>query len=221
MKSIKIYIYTLSDPETKEIRYVGKTNNLKSRYNNHISHNIKTHCCNWIKSLKKRNLLPIMEVIEKANDDNWVEREQFWISQFNNLTNQTIGGEGLCGIKASDETKELMSKNRIGKFTNKLSEEDVLEIRKLLLEGYSTSNLAKKYNVSKSAIQHIRENKTWKHLGEFKVIEKASSISPDIIKRLFELFNEKTLGKDIRKELGLSTFTIAKQRKIWKLQNLK
>lgn len=32
----KVYIYALSDPETGEIRYVGKTNKPDRRYNQHL-----------------------------------------------------------------------------------------------------------------------------------------------------------------------------------------
>lgn len=216
MKNTKIYIYSLCDPETKEVRYIGKTNNVKSRYNNHITSDIKTHCCNWIKSLKNKGFLPEINIIEEVTIDNWIEREQYWISQYKNLTNQTIGGEGLSGIRASEETKKLMSNNRIGKFTNKLLEEDVLIIRELLIKGYSTSEIAFKYNVSKSTIQHIRENRTWKHLGQFKVNQKASTINPDKIQILYELFNQNKSVKEIKQILNICIATIAKQRKLWK-----
>lgn len=33
----KVYIYTLEDPITSEIRYVGKANNMKDRYSNHLN----------------------------------------------------------------------------------------------------------------------------------------------------------------------------------------
>jgi excinuclease UvrABC nuclease subunit len=31
-----VYIYGLQDPETKEVRYIGKANNPKVRYRQHI-----------------------------------------------------------------------------------------------------------------------------------------------------------------------------------------
>lgn len=44
------YIYTLSDPITGDIRYVGKTTNLKQRYKAHCnpSNNKHTHKYNWV-----------------------------------------------------------------------------------------------------------------------------------------------------------------------------
>ena len=53
MKYIKIY--TLSHPDTHEIRYVGMTSkSLKERLTNHWSHIYQNnHRTNWIKSLRK------------------------------------------------------------------------------------------------------------------------------------------------------------------------
>ena len=216
-----IYIYSLCDPTTKEIRYVGKTNNIKYRYNCHISSKLKTHCSNWIQSLKSKNLLPKMELLDECNENNWIQLEQYWISQCKtwgfNLTNHTIGGEGLCGIKPSDYTRDLMSKNRVGKFTNKLSENQVYEIRNLLIDGYGTKQIGLKYNVSKATIQCIREGKTWKHLGKINVGRRASTINPENIKTLYSLFDSKKSIKEIKKELNICISTIAKQRKIWKI----
>jgi hypothetical protein len=31
------YIYALLDPDENQIRYIGQTDNIKRRYNNHIS----------------------------------------------------------------------------------------------------------------------------------------------------------------------------------------
>ena len=68
------FIYRLIDPSTQETRYIGQTDNLKRRYNNHVSScvNIKnktynTHKSNWIRSLISNDLLPIIEVIEECD----------------------------------------------------------------------------------------------------------------------------------------------------------
>lgn len=50
----KVYIYSLEDPETGEIRYVGKANNIKSRFYGHLNEKggKNTHKKNWINFLK-------------------------------------------------------------------------------------------------------------------------------------------------------------------------
>ena len=133
---MKTYIYILRHPETFEVKYVGKTNNIKRRFAQHKSKKCleKTgskKLASWILKLLSNNLFPIMEIIEEC-DDNWVEREKYWISYYSNTTtlcNLSEGGEGvghndstkskiknaLVGRKRSDEEKEAISKAMIGK----------------------------------------------------------------------------------------------------------
>lgn len=92
----KVKIYGLLDPDTREVRYIGKTSrDLKHRYREHINDDLKynSHKVNWIKKLKSLNKLPLIELIEECTELNWSEREKYWITQFNNLTNSTEGGE--------------------------------------------------------------------------------------------------------------------------------
>ena len=52
-----------------------------------------SHKVKWIKKLKRDNKLPLIELIEECTELNWSDREKYWITQFNNLTNSTDGGE--------------------------------------------------------------------------------------------------------------------------------
>lgn len=103
-----VFIYTLSHPITKEVRYVGKTRNPKERYKNHLNkdHNKRSHKTNWIESLKAQKLKPVFEIIDEVPENEWKFWEQWWIQQMViwgfNLTNHTIGGDGLtCGNQTS------------------------------------------------------------------------------------------------------------------------
>jgi len=93
MKNV-IYIYSLIDPDTNEVRYIGKTSNIKRRYYEHTT-NIKSnsHKSNWIRKLHTDGKSPILNIIEECNYGDWELREKYWISQFNNLTNGTECGE--------------------------------------------------------------------------------------------------------------------------------
>jgi predicted GIY-YIG superfamily endonuclease len=91
-----IYIYALIDPNTNLVRYVGKTNKPKDRYNQHINNCYRSknnHKDNWIKLLLSNDQKPIMDIIEESTIENWSEREKYWISHYPNLTNSTSGGE--------------------------------------------------------------------------------------------------------------------------------
>lgn len=100
-----IYIYSLKNPITNEIRYIGKTGDLRRRLQNHISHSKtrNSRISNWLKSLIKENLLPIIEIIEECNKDNWEEREIYWIKYYKdsgyNLVNFRKGGNEPPVIK--------------------------------------------------------------------------------------------------------------------------
>lgn len=98
MKTTNIYI--LIDPRTHEVRYVGKANNVSQRYQAHLNRARKhqIHKKNWIESLKKLCLKPIIEVIDVVPINDWVFWETYWISQMKtwgfDLINYTIGGDG-------------------------------------------------------------------------------------------------------------------------------
>jgi hypothetical protein len=90
-------IYTLKDPETGKVRYVGLTTNAKRRKWMHssLSHNQGgRRVSRWIRSLLKRGLAPVFTMVEETT--NLGEREQHWIAHFNNngcdLLNMNAGG---------------------------------------------------------------------------------------------------------------------------------
>jgi predicted GIY-YIG superfamily endonuclease len=64
------YFYTLNCPVTNEVKYVGRTVNLKNRFRNHIYESKKNNRNKkekWIVSLLRKNKLPIMKVIWQGN----------------------------------------------------------------------------------------------------------------------------------------------------------
>lgn len=127
-----IYIYKLTDPITNDIRYVGKTTNLLRRLNAHINRSKKNkyHSARWINSLVEKGLKPIISIIEKCNENNWEEREVYWISYYRgifDLTNILDGGGhsasyGRLGRPWSDEQKVNNRKARLGVSVNHTKE---------------------------------------------------------------------------------------------------
>ena len=96
----KIFIYGLYEEGNEDIRYIGKTNkeNIKKRLNEHICESFReneiTHKRNWIKNVINNGGKINIKNIEIVNEENWEEREKYWISKHTNLTNTTTGGEG-------------------------------------------------------------------------------------------------------------------------------
>lgn len=114
-------IYTLSDPDTEEIRYIGKTkNSLLYRLQQHVyeAFRHKSHKASWVKSLLKQDKMPIIELLDSTSE-NWQELEVYWISQFKtwgfNLVNMTDGGDGNNNQVMTEETKKKISETLKGR----------------------------------------------------------------------------------------------------------
>ena len=99
-----ISIYTLSDPFTGEVRYVGKALRPKGRLKGHLSKqglSLKTPNAEWLRSLVAQGAVPAMTIIEIATVDTWKQVERRWIAHYRsvgaNLNNVDDGGVGQLG----------------------------------------------------------------------------------------------------------------------------
>lgn len=109
-----VIIYGLvSTGDINKIKYVGKTHQkMSKRIHDHIreSYKNKTKKDIWIQTeLTKLNKIEY-KVIEICNTNNWLIREKYWISQFDELTNTSKGGDGgrgLLAVKNYDELKKF------------------------------------------------------------------------------------------------------------------
>lgn len=106
------FIYSLEYPEGN-VRYIGKTIDLKRRYVNHLysAKEEKTKKKSWISSLKKKGLKPIMNVIDIVPEKESNFWEIHYIALFKSfgfdLTNGTFGGDGQSHI--TKEVRERIS----------------------------------------------------------------------------------------------------------------
>lgn len=96
------FIYALADPITDEIRYVGKSDVVKDRYNAHIAEakrGGKSYKCNWIRQVITNNQMPKLIVLQEVSQKEWKNAEIYYISECrrlgHNLTNLAKGGEGF------------------------------------------------------------------------------------------------------------------------------
>ncbi|WP_395088910.1 GIY-YIG nuclease family protein [Armatimonas sp.] len=104
-------IYTLSDPRTGDVRYVGITGlALKKRLNRHVSMGRKQapyYVSTWIHQLLEQGTKPEIRLIETTDD---LYRERYWIQHYRSLgarlTNLSEGCEGQIGMERSEETRQ-------------------------------------------------------------------------------------------------------------------
>lgn len=112
------YIYALCDPETQEVRYIGKTVSLDLRMKNHRNDKTHTRKARWLRSLAAKGLEPEVTLLADVPDAEWQEAEQYWIAHFRklgaDLTNHTDGGEGLHN--PNQETRTRISQIRKAMF---------------------------------------------------------------------------------------------------------
>lgn len=113
------FLYTLNDPRTGEIRYLGKSDNPFQRFKKHLCDRRASHKVHWIQSLRALGLSPTMDLLDEIPDSQWQFWEKEYVRVFRaigiRLTNGTDGGEGPSGLVHSAETKEKLSKIRLGK----------------------------------------------------------------------------------------------------------
>jgi group I intron endonuclease len=154
MENVKYTIYKLIDPITNEIRYIGLTfNDLKQRLKSHCSEKSKSHKSNWVQSLKKQGLKPVIESIEDniLSYDEVCEREIFYINKYKSeghrLTNMASGGNK--NKKMSDETRKKMSdsaKNRSFKLV--LSDDTKILISEKAKKRFESESEREKLRIS-------------------------------------------------------------------------
>lgn len=77
-------IYSMTDPRTKKVRYIGKTSVLNDRSKNHLLYKSKNkEMGKWIKSLLRSGAKPIINVLEKVDDfDDANKIEKKWIEKY-------------------------------------------------------------------------------------------------------------------------------------------
>lgn len=116
-------IYALQDPNTYEIRYIGKSMRGLYRPNLHLLpcyYNSPRHetypLYRWIRKLARKSYTPNIIIVQSfENKEHLNEAEKYWISYFKNqypLLNTTIGGDGSLGYKYTQEQRNNLSKIR-------------------------------------------------------------------------------------------------------------
>jgi len=112
-----VSIYALCEPDSLEIRYVGKAIDLEARMRSHAheSKSLKFHTrkVNWLRSLGTD--APVVKVLAVVSRDNWEEEERYWIAKLRkqgcDLTNFADGGQTspVEGKGHSEKTKAILS----------------------------------------------------------------------------------------------------------------
>jgi hypothetical protein len=149
------FIYTLSDPNSGLVKYIGKTNNIKNRLKRHLNNNSlseSTKKNNWIISLLRNQQLPIIEVVDEVPSEEVDFYEIFYISLFKSwgfdLLNGTNGGDGF------DWTGK--KHNEYSKLKNKINSPHRKSVAQFDLNG----NLVNQYHSLREAALSVNGNRS-------------------------------------------------------------
>ena len=93
------------------------------------------------------NLITVNHIDGNKLNNNVINLE--WLSQSDNMRHAWRTGLMRSGSDTS---------------IAKLTEEDIPEIRQLMVEGLSNQDIAERYCVARGTISKIRDGKTWKHV---------------------------------------------------------
>lgn len=166
-----VFIYSLSTAEDPfNIRYIGKADNIEERLIRHLQPYYLTegtYKARWLKSELKKGHTPIIKQIDEVPESEWEFWEQFWIAQFKswgfNLTNGTIGGDG---IKATKEVISKRSKTIFNKTSIRLSS-DLIKFN--IHEKKNLWNAERKCPQCQSIISYTKKTRSY----VFKEIRRA------------------------------------------------
>lgn len=117
-----VFIYALKDPDTGQIRYVGKSANPEKRLRVHLCDTRNNHRTSWINNLKLANLTPVLVIIDEVPESEWPQLECAYLQYFRecgfDLANHTDGGDAgpsRAGTVHSELSCQKMSESRIGR----------------------------------------------------------------------------------------------------------
>lgn len=155
---MEYYIYTLTDPISLEIKYIGKTKNIKDRLQRHMLPSNLTALwqpkTKWLKYLKNNNLKPIIELLDVGDENNIDELEVYWISQFKTwgykLKNIAKGGSN------PNPKGEKLRKNHIDTLKKSCKN------KKIVLQYTITNVFVKEYE----SIKNAEKETGFKHISE-------------------------------------------------------
>lgn len=147
-----VNIYALCDPESGDVRYVGKTiQPLSLRLQQHCSLSKRhTHPrAQWVHSLREKNLKPVILLLETVSHDNWQCAESRWISHFQSsgLLNSAPAGGGGTRSHLTKWTAQLDA--RLGKDSDATIAEEMGITRKSVSYRRRVLGIAASYNTSR------------------------------------------------------------------------
>lgn len=197
-----IYIYSYKNLINGH-RYIGKTNNIERRKREHISnaYNSKSLRYNslWSKKIREYGIENFQfEILETANEENWKEREKYWIKHYNTFDgvgyNLSEGGDGETNTN------------------NALTPEESIELIEMLKNSeLSQERIAEYFNISKTLVSNINTGLRYRQDNINYPIRQNYKIQNTYLNDIIKDLQETTLTfKEIANKYNVSEASIKK-----------
>jgi len=226
------YIYALICPAGK-IRYIGKTNDPVKRLRRHISrakyYETKSHAANWIRSLLKTGEKPTLRVLEElADEEDWASKEIEAIARYRlsgcDLTNATVGGEGVC-----DLDEDTMRKRSKAASITKAKPENAARYKATLKEVFKCPELRSRLseaNKTRLSKPGVREKLSKEFKGSDRQKAMTAGLTPETRKKQGQTFKARHEDPEFRAKMAATKVEInsrpevleskrAKMRAVW------
>jgi hypothetical protein len=104
-----VEIYGLYDPDSGDLRYVGKANSTAHRLKTHIlERNLDRPICRWVKSLVEQGKCPRAVVFEAVPEDQWEEAERRLIAEHRKTSDLlNLADGGAMPSQTKDQRRKL------------------------------------------------------------------------------------------------------------------
>jgi predicted kinase len=199
-----IYIYGLIDPDTRKIRYIGKSVRPKERLQNQMNELSNCHRSHWLQELKRNGKRPYQITLQELEDSEpWQEWEKAWIKHGREsgwpLTNNTDGGDGVCNLPV--ETRQRMARVWLGR---KHSAESLERLRIARAQRITTDETRKRISAAMAGRQI-----TWRD----KISASNRKLSQLDIASILDALNSGASVVSLSNQYGVHRTTISKVKK--------
>lgn len=120
VESTFVTIYALRDPDTLDLRYIGKAVDPAKRLRQHLQlgqlNRYRSKKNSWLKGLAAQGRVPYLEIVDEVEAERANEAEIYWIDWYRSqgapLTNGTDGGDG--GAVTDPDARARISAAHLG-----------------------------------------------------------------------------------------------------------
>lgn len=213
----RTYVYALCDPDTGDVRYIGKTVDVRRRLYRHRHENDGSYRARWLAKLTSAGQSPVFKLLEVVEvGENWAAVERRWIRDGRAagwpLTNTTNGGDGMDGYKWTAEDRRKLSAALKGRTLTPEWKRKVGEASKGRIDGVknpkasltpslvrairqeyadqrlSYSAISEKYGVTKAQVGKIVRGEVWQSAGgPIQAARPAKKLSDDQVQEIRRL----------------------------------